>query len=86
MTATPFNATPFKKNDPTKVGTATLAFANGNSATFQYTIGSNGTITKQLTHEALAPGGTVCNYPFGNDDYARAAARPRSVPSGATAI
>jgi hypothetical protein len=61
MTATPFNATPFKKNDPTKVGTATLAFANGNSATFQYTIGSNGTITKQLTHEALAPGGTVCN-------------------------
>ncbi len=61
MTATPFNATPFKKNDPTTVGKATLAFSNGNSVTFQYTIGSNGTITKHLTHEALRPGGTVCN-------------------------
>jgi hypothetical protein len=61
MTATPFNAIPFKKNGPTNVGKATLAFANGNSATFQYTIGTNGTITKQLTHQPLTAGGTVCN-------------------------
>lgn len=61
MTATPFNAIPFKKNGPTTVGTAALAFANGNSATFQYTIGTNGTITKQLTHQPLTGGGTVCN-------------------------
>jgi len=61
MTATPFNAIPFKKDGPTKVGAATLAFTNGNSATFQYTVGTNGTITKQLTHQQWAAGGTVCN-------------------------
>ena len=38
-------------------------FANGNSGTFQYTIGTNATITKQLTHQPLGAvtAGTVCH-------------------------
>ena len=59
-TATPFGATPFVANPPVDVGTATLTFATGNSASFAYTIGSV-TKTKALTHQPLAAGGTVCN-------------------------
>ncbi len=63
MTATPLNANPFVRNNPVNVGTASLSFANGNSGTFQYTIGTNGTITKQLTHQPLGAvtAGTVCH-------------------------
>jgi serine protease len=57
-----FSAVPF---DPTQVvqspvGTATLTFANGNAATFDYTV--NGVAqSKQLTRELFAPpAGTLC--------------------------
>ena len=52
------------KFDPAKVigtpvGTATFAFADGNHATFTYTV--NGiTQTKTLTREIFVPPGTVC--------------------------
>jgi serine protease len=57
-----FNATPF---DPTRiamttVGTATLSFANGNLASFAYTV--NGTSqTKTITRQILRSPGTVCH-------------------------
>lgn len=59
-TATPFGVMPFVANPAVEVGNATLAFADGNSATFAYTIGSDSK-TKQLTHQPLGAGGTVCN-------------------------
>jgi len=59
-TATPFGAVPFAANPPVAVGTATLTFANGNSASFLYTIGAVSK-TKSLTHQPLAAGGTVCH-------------------------
>ena len=57
----PFSAVPF---DPTKVagtpvGSATFTFADGNNATFDYTV--NGIAgTKHITREVFAPPGTVC--------------------------
>ncbi len=61
MTATPFGATPFVANAPLEVGAATLTFANGNSATFNYTIGAVSR-TKTISRQLFAPpAGTVCN-------------------------
>ncbi len=62
MTATPFGVTPFVANTPVEVGTATLAFANGNSASFSYTIGAVSK-TRSITRQPLgAPtAGTICN-------------------------
>ena len=61
-----FNAMPF---DPAKVtrtvvGTATFSFANGNAATFAYTV--NGVPqTKAITRELFfPPAGTVCGEPY----------------------
>ncbi len=57
----PFNAVPF---DPaeivgSEVGTATLTFADGNNASFAYTV--NGVSqTKQITREVFQSPGTVC--------------------------
>ena len=51
----------------TQVGTATLTFANGGSATFSYTTNGNGglpAVTQQKTlarYVFAAPAGTVCN-------------------------
>ena len=60
-TGPPFNLLPF---DPaavagTVVGNATFTFANGNSATFAYTV--NGVSqTKTITREIFRAPGTVC--------------------------
>ncbi len=61
----PFNAVPFPPGGSpggaveTEVGTATVTFAHGNSATFAYTV--NGTTqTKSLARQVFAPPGTVC--------------------------
>lgn len=61
-TATPFAVVPFVANPAVEVGNATVTFANGNSASFSYTIGSVSK-TKPLTHQPLgsATAGTVCN-------------------------
>ena len=50
--------------DPTRVvatavGTGTLVFANGNAATFTYTVGGV-TQSKSITREVFAGTGTVC--------------------------
>jgi hypothetical protein len=64
VTGPAFNSVPF---DPaqvveTVVGAATLSFADGNSATFGYTV--NGVAqTKQITRQVFAAPGTVCRYP-----------------------
>ena len=62
-TGPPFSAVPF---DPalvkrTVVGNATFTFANGNAATFAYTV--NGVAqTKPITRHLFAPpAGTVCH-------------------------
>ena len=64
MTATPFGASPFVPDTPADVGSATLSFANGNSATFSYKI-DIGPVSKskQITRQPLAapPAGTRCN-------------------------
>jgi hypothetical protein len=51
---------------PVKVGTATFTFANGNSATFAYTVQVAGmtsavTQSKAITREIFAAPGTACN-------------------------
>ena len=62
VTGPPFNAVPF---DPaqvveTVVGAASLSFADGNNATFAYTV--NGVAqTKQITRQVFAAPGTVCH-------------------------
>jgi hypothetical protein len=56
-----FNAVPFNPASVvgTSVGTATLTFADGNTATFSYTV--NGVSqTKPITREVFVPPGTVC--------------------------
>jgi hypothetical protein len=56
-----FNAVPFNPASvvATSVGTATLTFADGNTANFSYTV--NGVSqTKPITREVFAPPGTVC--------------------------
>ena len=62
----PFYAVPFDptKVVPTPVGTATIAFTNGNSATFSFSINtSTATVirTKQITREVFVSPGTVCH-------------------------
>ncbi len=57
----PFNSVPF---DPSKVvgtpvGTLTITFADGNNASFAYTVG-NVSQVKQVTREVFNPPGTVC--------------------------
>jgi hypothetical protein len=59
-TATPFGVTPFVANPAVAAGNASLTFADGNSASFSYTIGTTSK-TKALTHQPLGAGGTVCN-------------------------
>jgi serine protease len=62
-TGPPFNAVPFSPARVTRtvVGTATFTFANGNAATFAYTV-NNVTQTKQITRELFAPpAGTLCH-------------------------
>ncbi len=57
----PFNVLPFDpaKVVATEVGTASFVFADGNHATFAYTV--NGVEqTKLITREVFAPPGTVC--------------------------
>ena len=62
-TGPPFNAVPFNPALVTRagVGTATFTFANGNAATFAYTV-NNVMQTKQITRQLLTlpPAGTVC--------------------------
>jgi len=63
----PFSAVPW---DPravirTDVGTATVTFANGNRATFNYTLALNGpasavTQTKEIERQVFRPPGTTC--------------------------
>ncbi len=56
-----FNAVPFNPAGivGTSVGTATLTFADGNTATFSYTV--NGVSqTKPITREVFVAPGTVC--------------------------
>jgi len=72
----PFNAVPFPPvGSPggatgTNVGTATFTFANGNSASFTYTVQLAGmpspvTQTKMITRQLFAPpAGTVCGEPY----------------------
>ena len=49
---------------PTKVGTASFVFTDGNAATFAYSIDGIGAIpfaqTKAITREIFAPPGTAC--------------------------
>ncbi len=58
-----FSAVPFNPALVTRtiVGTATFTFANGNAATFAYTV-NNVSQTKQITRQLLAPpAGTLCH-------------------------
>ncbi len=64
VTAPPFDATPWDTAAvvETEVGTAIATFANGNSATFAYTL--NGVAaSKTITRQVFAPPGTVCTSP-----------------------
>jgi len=63
-----FSAVPFDPGAVTRtpVGSLTLAFADGNSATYAYTLalsgtGSSVTQTKPITRQVWAPPGTVCH-------------------------
>ncbi len=65
VTGPPFDAVPFPAGGSpggaveTPIGTATATFADGNSASFAYTV--NGTAqTKAITRQVFAPPGTVC--------------------------
>ncbi len=62
-TGPPLSAVPFNPGlvKLTAVGTATFAFANGNAATFTYTV-NNVTQSKQITRQLFSPpAGTVCH-------------------------
>jgi uncharacterized protein (DUF1800 family) len=64
VTGPAFNATPFDpgKKVETVVGSTTLTFADGNHASFRYTV--NGfTQTKQITRQVFVAPGTVCSTP-----------------------
>ena len=60
-----FNAVPFNSAavQRASVGTATLAFSNGNSGNFTYQVadGISTTQTKPITRQIFAPPGTVCH-------------------------
>jgi hypothetical protein len=62
MTATPFGVVPFAANPYVEAGDASLAFTDGNSASFHYAIGAVSK-TKSITRQPLgAPtAGTVCH-------------------------
>jgi hypothetical protein len=58
----PFNAVPFLRSQvvETPVGTATLTFADGNNASFAYTV-NDVAQTKPITRQLFSPpAGTVC--------------------------
>ncbi len=56
----PFNSVPWGAVAETEIGSATATFANGNSATFAYTV--NGVSqTKAITRQVFAAPGTVCH-------------------------
>ena len=54
-----FNAVPWAAIAATSVGTATLTFTDGNTATFAYTV-NDVSQTKPITREVFVPPGTVC--------------------------
>jgi len=60
-----FNAVPFNGNavQRASVGSATLAFSNGNSGNFTYQVadGISTTQTKPITRQVFAAPGTVCH-------------------------
>ena len=57
----PFNSAAWNANPvtDTEVGTASVTIANGNAATFTYTMNGK-TRTKAITRQVFAPPGTVC--------------------------
>jgi hypothetical protein len=57
----PFNSVPFNPETvvETIIGTATLAFADGNNASFAYTVNGTSQI-KPITRQVFAPPGTAC--------------------------
>jgi len=60
-TGPPFNAVPFNPANvlATIVGNATLTFADGNNASFAYTV--NGvSLAKWITREVFQAPGTIC--------------------------
>jgi hypothetical protein len=61
FTGPPFSAVPFPLTAaPTTVGSATLAFANGNAGTWSYTVGATSG-SKPISRFLFAPpSGTVC--------------------------
>ena len=61
VTGPPFNAVPFAPAQVTEtiVGAATFTFADGNKATFAYTVGDVAQ-TKPITRQVFAAPGTVC--------------------------
>jgi hypothetical protein len=69
-TGPPFGALPFDstKVTLTPVGTASLAFADGNAGSFSYAV--NGAAqTKQITRYVFRAPGTVCQSDAGEWDY-----------------
>jgi hypothetical protein len=58
----PFNAVPFDPAQVTKtvVGAATLTFADGNNATFAYTVGALSG-SRAITRQVFVPPGTLCH-------------------------
>ncbi|MBS0319741.1 MAG: hypothetical protein JSR18_04305 [Proteobacteria bacterium] len=60
-TGPPFNSVPFNPAlvAGTPVGTATFTFTDGNTGSFDYTVGDVAQ-TKAITREVLVPPGTVC--------------------------
>lgn len=66
-TRPPFNAEPFLPANviQTPVGTLTLTFVNGNSATYAYTVtpgvGPAVTQSKAIERTVFVPPGTLCN-------------------------
>jgi hypothetical protein len=55
----PFDAAAWTPVTETTIGTASITFANGNAATFAYTV--NGVArTKAITRQVFRPPGTVC--------------------------
>ena len=61
----PFSAVPFDPSAVTRtvVGTATVTFANGNAASFTFTVNDGGkttTQTKSIERQVFRAPGTVC--------------------------
>ena len=69
-TGPPFSAVPWNPAAVvrTELGTATVTFANGNRATFSYTVALNGpmsavTQSKEIERQVFRPPGTICQPP-----------------------